>query len=283
MEINLTAIWEKITSPFVAVWTLIRSRMSGRRPSYQNPYYSTTRLPRRLSLTEKRLRIMKLLRLFALLSLVLVVGGVITFSVLFAWVSRDLPQPGKVVRTEGFSTKIFDRNGKLLYDLFSDQRRDPVTIDQIPKTLQQAPVSTEDKDFYNHQGFDPLRLFRIVFNYLFRGGRLVGGSTLTQQLVKNVLLTNERSVTRKFKEFVLALQIERKFTKAQILEMYLNEAPYGGNASGVGAASQMYFGKPVSQLNLDGSAILAGLPQSPPSYSPFAGRTDSSGTPLWKL
>ncbi len=236
----------------------------------------------RLSPAERRLRIMKILRIAAIASVLAVIAGVVAFFVVFAWVSKDLPESGKIIRHDGFSTKLFDRNGKLLYDLYADQRRDPVTIDQIPKYLQQATVSVEDKDFYNHQGVDPLTPFRIAYNFVFRGGRVVGGSTLTQQLVKNVLLTNERSILRKFKELILALQIERKFTKDQILEMYLNEAPYGGNSAGVGAASQMYFGKPVSQLTLAESAVLAGLPQSPTHYSPFAGHKDNTGMPLWK-
>jgi penicillin-binding protein 1C len=210
------------------------------------------------------------------------VAGVTTFIVMVAIISRDLPQPGKVVRRDGFSTKIFDRNGKLLYDLYSDERRDPVTVDQIPENLKKATVAVEDKDFYKHQGFDPLTPLRIAYNFIFRRGRLVGGSTLTQQLVKMTLLTNERSVMRKFRELVLALQIERKFSKDQILEMYLNEAPYGGSASGVGAAAQVYFNKPVKDLDLAQSAILAGLPQSPSRYSPTLGKTDANGKLLWK-
>jgi len=112
---------------------------------------------------------------------------------------------------------------------------------------------------------------------------VVGGSTLTQQLVKNVFLTNEKSLPRKFKEFVLSMQMERTFTKDQILEMYLNENGYGGNSAGVGVASEMYFNKPVSTLSLVESAILAGLPQRPSAYSPYSGQTDDEGQPLWKL
>jgi penicillin-binding protein 1C len=271
MEINLTAIWETVTAPFRAILRLVTRRARSRRS-----------LANRLNPAEKKLRTIRLVRMAAIFSLAAVLLGTLAFFLAFAVVAKDLPKPGEVVRKTGFSTKIFDRNGKLLYDLHADERREPVTIDQIPDTLKKATVSTEDKDFYKHGGFDPLTPFRIVYNYIFRGGRLVGGSTLTQQLVKNALLTNERSITRKFKEFVLSIQIERKFTKDQILEMYFNETPYGGNAAGAGAAAQMYFGKPVSQLNLVESAILAGLPQSPTRYSPFAGRKDTDGTPLWK-
>ncbi len=181
----------------------------------------------------------------------------------------NLPSPDKVVRHEGFSTKILDRNGEVLYDIFSNQRRTPVKLDEVPLYLRQATIAIEDKNFYKHQGFDPTGMVRAVAN-IFLKGRLEGGSTLTQQLVKNVLLTPEKTVFRKIKEFVLATQIERKFTKDQILTMYLNEAPYGGTAWGVEAASETYFGKKVKDLNLVESAILAGFPQKPSSYSPYS-------------
>lgn len=231
---------------------------------------------------NRQLLYAKLLRFFAFGSLAGVVGGVLLFFILFAWFSRNLPKPGEVVRREGFSTKIYDRNDKLLYDLFDDERRTPISIEDVPIELQHAVVAIEDKAFYEHQGFDFLTILRIPYNVLFKQ-RVIGGSTLTQQLVKNALLTNERSVTRKFKELVLSMQIERKFTKDQILEMYLNEAPYGGTAWGVGTAAEVYFNKPVNELTLVESAILAGLPQRPSAYSPYTGKTDDDGEPLWKV
>lgn len=153
-------------------------------------------------------------------------------TVLFAWYAKDLPQPDKIVRKEGFSTQIFDRNGVLLYDVFADQQRTPVKWEEIPEYLKQATIAIEDKKFYQHQGFDPTGWLRAVFNIIFRG-RLQGGSTLTQQLVKNVLLTPKRTIGRKIKEFALAIQIEKKYSKDEILQMYLNEAPYGGTAWGL--------------------------------------------------
>ena len=180
-----------------------------------------------------------------------------------------LPSPDKVVRREGFSTKILDRNGKSLYDIFENERRTPIKIEEVPTYLKQATVAIEDKNFYSHQGFDILGTIRGL-SRVFTRGYAQGGSTLTQQLVKNVLLTSERSVTRKLKEFILAVQIERKYTKDEILQMYLNEAPYGGNARGVETASEIYFGKSAKDLNLLESAILAGLPQSPTRYSPYS-------------
>ena len=212
---------------------------------------------------------------------VLIFGGV-GFFVMFAWYSRELPKPGEVIRREGFSTKLYDRDGTLLYDLYDTQRRTPVTLEDTPTYLEQATVAVEDKDFYRHGGFDLLTVLRIPYNMVFRG-RVVGGSTLTQQLVKNALLTNERTIARKFKELVLSIQIERTFTKDQILEMYLNEAPYGGTAWGVGTAAEIYFDKPIQELSLVESAFLAGLPQRPSAYSPFSGQKDRDGTPLWKI
>lgn len=202
--------------------------------------------------------------------LLIVFGVGLIFTIgLFAWYSKDLPSPTKVVRREGFATKIYDRNGQLLYDLYHDQKREPVTSDQVPETLKRATVAVEDKDFYKHKGFDPLAPLRIIKN-IFYFHKLTGGSTLTQQLVKNVLLTSEVSVTRKIKEFILAVQIEARYSKDEILLMYLNESPYGGTAWGVEAASKLYFGKSVKDLSLAESAILAGLPQRPNAYSPFS-------------
>ncbi len=181
----------------------------------------------------------------------------------------NLPSPDKIVRQEGFSTKILDRNGKTLYDVYSNQNRTPAALNDIPLYLRQATISIEDKNFYKHGGFDPLGMAR-GFLKIFIKGRAEGGSTLTQQLVKNVLLTSDRTLIRKVKEFVLAIQIERKYTKDQILQMYLNEAPYGGTAWGVEAAAETYFGKKVTDLDLIESAIVAGLPQSPSRYSPYS-------------
>src|SRR4030043_1067631 len=209
-----------------------------------------------------------LFRALAFFFLVVVVVGVLGCSVLFAWFARDLPRPDRVVRREGFATQILDRDGKQLWDVFEEEKRIPITIDQVPKTLQQAVIAIEDKDFYKHEGFDPIGIVRGFWG-IFTRGYAQGGSTLTQQLVKNVLLSGERTVARKLKEFILAVQIERRFSKDEILQMYLNEAPFGGTAWGVQAAAETYFNKNVSDLNLVESAILAGLPQRPSAYSPF--------------
>lgn len=183
--------------------------------------------------------------------------------------SLSLPSPDKIVRQTGFSTQILDRNGVVLYDVYANQNRQPVEINDIPLYMRQATISIEDKNFYSHGGFDPVGILR-GFSRIFTTGRAEGGSTLTQQLVKNALLTNDRTIIRKIKEFVLSVEIERKYSKDQILQMYLNEVPYGGTAWGIGAASQTYFGKDVKDLDLVESAILAGMPQSPSTYSPYS-------------
>jgi 1A family penicillin-binding protein len=198
-----------------------------------------------------------------------VIGFFILAIIILPLISFGLPSPDKVVRREGFSTKILDRNGKSLYDIFENERRTPIKIEDMPDYLKKGTVAIEDKNFYTHNGFDILGTIRGLSRIVTRG-YAQGGSTLTQQLVKNVLLTSERSVWRKVKEFILAVQIERKYSKDEILQMYLNEAPYGGNARGVETASEIYFGKSAKDLNLVESAILAGMPQSPSRYSPYS-------------
>jgi 1A family penicillin-binding protein len=300
MEINLTKIWQTIISPFIWLFKQLKSLyqavdrwLNGRAHSRRSQAWravvlqrrsSSSSLPRNshLSSAQQQLKKVKILRLIAIGLFALVLLSVVGFFGAFAYFSRDLPQPGQVVRRDGFSTKIYDRNGKLLYDLFDEERRTPVKLDAVPAAMRNATVAIEDKDFYKHRGFDFLTALRIPYNVIARR-RLVGGSTLTQQLVKNVLLTNERTISRKFKELVLAIQIERTFSKDQILEMYLNEVPYGGTAWGVASAAELYFNKPVQELNLLESAFLAGLPQLPSIYSPFSGKTDKDGQPLWQI
>lgn len=205
------------------------------------------------------------LAFFGFIGLIVIV---LLTGALFVFYAKDLPRPDKIVRREGFATKIYDRNEVLLYDIFADQRRTPVALEEIPEHLRNATIAIEDKNFYKHGGFDPTGIFRAVFNIVVHR-RLQGGSTLTQQLVKNVLLTPQRTLPRKIKEFILAVQIENRYSKDEILRMYLNESPYGGTAWGVQAAAETYFDKPVSELNLVESAMLAGLPQRPSAYSPF--------------
>ncbi len=204
-------------------------------------------------------------------------GGFIGFvvlilftGILFAWYAKDLPRPDKVVRREGLSTVVLDRNGEKLYDIFEEANRIPAKWEEVPQYVKDATIAVEDKDFYKHQGLSTTGIMRGLMACVFLR-RCQGGSTLTQQLVKNVLLSQERTLPRKMKEAVLAIQIERKYSKNDILLMYLNEAPYGGTAVGVKTAAEHYFDKDVKDLSLIQSAILAGLPQSPSYYSPFTG------------
>ncbi|MCL5433038.1 MAG: PBP1A family penicillin-binding protein [Patescibacteria group bacterium] len=197
------------------------------------------------------------------------IGLIVLVVVLFFWYGRDLPTPGKLTAGNfSKSTRIFDRNGVVLYDIFENQNRAYIPLDEIPKNLQEATIAIEDKDFYKNQGFSISGYFRAARDFiLFR--RVTGASTLTQQLVKNTLLTSERTIPRKIKEFMLAIQVDRKYKKEQILELYLNAAPYGGSMVGVEVASENYFGKKAKDLDLVESAILAGMPQLPSYYSPY--------------
>ncbi len=200
------------------------------------------------------------------------IGLILLMAVLFIWYGRDLPAPGKLVEAQvSQSSGIYDRNGELLFSVYQNQNRIYVTLDKIPKFLRQGTIAIEDKSFYENEGFSITGYIRgLIIDPILRQ-RVTGGSTITQQLVKNVLLTSERSLPRKIKELMLAIQVDRKYTKDEILEMYLNDVPYGGTAIGVQAASQIYFNKDVKDLNLSESAFLAGLPQSPSTYSPFSG------------
>lgn len=208
----------------------------------------------------------RIIKFFGALILVMAIIG----GIALLWLSRGLPDPNKLLdRQVAQSTKIYDRKGEtILYEIHGEQKRTLVSLEQIPDHVKQATISIEDKDFYKHGGFSLWAMFRtVVTNVLLR--RHAGGSTLTQQFVKNALLTSEKTYTRKAKELILAYRIEKRFSKDQILQMYLNEIPYGSNAYGVEAASQRYFGKSVNQVNLAEAAILAALPQAPSRYSPY--------------
>lgn len=236
----------------------------------------------RIDEQRKRLKWVKWIRIAALVLVGLVMLGIVMFFVLLGVYAKDLPKAGEVIRQTGYSTRIFDRHGEPLVDLYADQNRSLVKIEDVPQYLRDATVAIEDKDFYRHKGFDPLVFLRAPY-YLIFEGRIVGGSTLTQQFVKKSVLTDERSFDRKFKQIIMSLAIERKYSKQEILEMYLNEVPYGGTAYGVGAAAKLYFNKSVSELSLLESAVLAGLPQRPSAYSPLFGKKDDQGELLWQV
>ncbi|OGI59954.1 hypothetical protein A2814_01465 [Candidatus Nomurabacteria bacterium RIFCSPHIGHO2_01_FULL_38_19] len=173
------------------------------------------------------------------------------------------------------STKIYDRTGEiLLYDLKQDIKRTDITFEAMGANIKNATVAIEDSEFYNHGGIRVTSIIRAILANFFGTGRTQGGSTITQQLVKNTLLTQEKSYTRKIKEWVLAIKIDKSIPKEKILEYYLNEAPYGGSVYGIQEASQTYFNKDAASLTLAQAAYLASIPQSPTLLSPYGKNKD---------
>lgn len=168
------------------------------------------------------------------------------------------------------SSQIYDCKGRLITTVHAEQNRLPVKLADTPKDLQNAFIAAEDIRFYKHHGIDPIGIARaVVSNIRHRDATGQGGSTITQQLARNAFLTQEQTLKRKLLEAVLAVEIENKYTKAEILEMYMNQIYFGQGAYGVQTASHVYFGKDVKDLNLAQCAMLAGLPNSPNYYSPF--------------
>jgi 1A family penicillin-binding protein len=210
-------------------------------------------------------------------SLILVV--LLLFSVglaggatVYAYYALTLPPADELsARSLFMSTKIYDRHGRLLYEVFDPNagRRTVVPIADMPKHLIDATIATEDKTFYNNPGFDPLAIARAARVNLTQGEIVSGASTITQQLVKNIFLSPEQTYTRKIQEAVLAQEITRRYTKDQILEIYLNEIYYGNMAYGIEAAADTYFGKSARELTLAEASLLTGLPQSPSIYDPY--------------
>ena len=196
----------------------------------------------------------------------------------FLYLLRDLPSPTNLQTSESYavSSQIFDRNGTLLYEIIGDEHRIPIHLSDLPEHVTQATIAIEDQNFYTHWGFDLGGIVRALKANI-TGSQVQGGSTITQQLVKNALLSREKTFTRKIKEGVLAMITELIYTKAEILEMYLNYISYGGTAVGIEAAAQTYFDKSAKDLTLAEATLLAGLPQAPTKYSPF-GSTPEKGT-----
>jgi 1A family penicillin-binding protein len=215
-----------------------------------------------------QIRISKL-RLVAYLFIFLFTLGMLAGGLFWQFVLRDLPSPEELTqRNVQASTKIYDRNGVLLYNIYKNENRTPVKLNDIPVNVRAATIAIEDAEFYEHIGFSVRGITRAFIKDI-RNGELYGGSTITQQLVKNALLSPEKTVVRKLKELTLAIEVELTYSKSEILEMYLNEVSYGGTAYGVQEAAQTYFNKDVADLTLAEAALLAGLPKSPTQYSPF--------------
>lgn len=187
----------------------------------------------------------------------------------YVYVFKDLPSAAELTKRQQIvTTKIYDRSGRLLYRIYKDENRTLVPLSQIPQNLIDATIAIEDRDFYNHHGFSIRGIARATVANV-EGKSIQGGSTITQQLVKNTLLTPEKTLKRKIREVLLSIIIDAAYTKDEILEMYFNEIPYGGSTYGAEEAAQRYFGKSAHKLTLAEAAMLAGLPAAPTVYSPF--------------
>lgn len=208
---------------------------------------------------------------FILTGLVLILAGSAVLGLFVISLAKTLPSPDKVIERQIIqSTKIFDRTGEvLLYEIHGEEKRTVVPFEKIPDTVKQATLAAEDANFYSHGGLDFKGIIRALIVDILSGDIRQGGSTITQQLVKNSLLGREQTVTRKAREIMLALMLESKYSKDEILNLYLNQIPYGSNAYGIEAASETYFGKTSSALTLNEAAILAAMPKAPTYYSPY--------------
>ncbi len=203
------------------------------------------------------------IRVMAALVLVIIAG--LMFGYIFA-AYQSLPEVGNNMRP-AVSSQVFDSQGKLITTLHSDQNRLPIVINKVPKNLQNAFIAAEDNRFYDHIGVDPIGILRAVVTNLTNRGIAQGGSTITQQLAKNAFLSQDQTLKRKIQEAILALELERKYSKKEILEMYMNQIYFGRGAYGIQTAAHTYFGKDVGDLTLAECAMIAGLPKSPNYYS----------------
>ncbi len=218
----------------------------------------------------------KKLKIFLIIVGIFMVIGVSGVIGLFTYYAKDLPDPEKVNRRViAESTKIFDRTGEhLLYEIHGEEKRTIIPMEEIPGTVRYATIVLEDQMFYSHHGVDFRGILRAGMKDVLKREASQGGSTITQQFIKNSILTSEKKLSRKIKEVILAIEIEQKFEKDDILRMYLNEIPYGSNAYGIEAAAQTFFGVHAKELTLAQSALLASLPKAPTFYSPHGSHTD---------
>ena len=221
--------------------------------------------PRRRAKKAKKAGPLRRIRLFIALCLVVFAG--LGFGYIFA-AYQSLPAVGNNMRP-AVSSQVFDSHGRLITTLHSDQNRLPIDLNKVPQNLQNAFIAAEDNRFYEHIGIDPIGIFRAIFANLTNRGIAQGGSTITQQLAKNAFLSQEQTLKRKIQEAMLALEIEHKYSKKEILEMYMNQIYFGQGAYGIQTAAKTYFNKDVNELTLTQCAMLAGLPKSPNYYSPF--------------
>ena len=213
----------------------------------------------------------KIFRIAFRFAIVMSVIGFLALAGVFIYFSKDIPDPNKIAdRSVAQSTKIYDRTGEhLLYEIHGEEKRTIIELNQVSQHLINATIATEDKKFYNHYGIDFKGIARAAWKDIMAGEKVQGASTITQQLIKNSILTSERTFTRKIKEVILAIETEQKFSKDEILEMYLNQIPYGSNAYGIEAAARTFFGKSAKDLDIQEAALLAALPKATTFYSPY--------------
>src|SRR3989344_523181 len=196
----------------------------------------------------------------------------LTFIAIFLFfIIKDLPSTEALGSRQIFeSTKIYDRTGEiLLYEIHGEEKRTIIPFEEIPDRVKQATIAIEDENFYEHAAFDIKSIIRAFFVNILQGRVAQGGSTITQQLAKKAFLTDARVWTRKIKELFLAIKLEQRYTKDEILSLYLNQIPYGSNAYGIEAASKTFFDKSAKDLTLAEAALLASLPKAPSYYSPW--------------
>jgi 1A family penicillin-binding protein len=212
--------------------------------------------------------------------ILLFAGGVILSAGVLIWISTlEIPDLSSFEERRVLqSTKIYDRTNEiLLYDLYQDVRRTVIPFENISRHIKNASIAIEDDQFYEHHGIEPMSILRAVITNLTQGDLLggQGGSTITQQVIKNSVLKREKTITRKVKEWILSIKLERVLSKDEILSIYLNESPYGGTIYGVEEACQAFFGKPASELTIAEAAYIASLPQAPTFLSPYGNNKDS--------
>ncbi|MEK7589397.1 MAG: transglycosylase domain-containing protein [Patescibacteria group bacterium] len=207
----------------------------------------------------------------------IVVVACIGILLYLIYLRTTLPDPETIItRQIKESTKVYDRTGEvLLYDIYDSEKRTIISWNEIPQTLRDAVISSEDSKFYEHRGIDFRGIIRAIIRDIQNTEFAEGGSTITQQLVKNALLGGQKKISRKLREIMLSVEIERRFSKDEILWMYLNQIPWGSTAYGAEAASQLYFGKKAADLTLNESAILAAMIQVPSYYSPYGKNVDA--------
>jgi 1A family penicillin-binding protein len=205
-----------------------------------------------------------------------IIFGIIAAAILFFIYTKDLPRPEKFTENEiNQATKIYDRDGKIvLSSVYGEEKRTYLTIDKIPEILQKAIIATEDARFYQHNGIDLRGMLRAVSVDLQSGEAKQGASTITQQLIRSSLLSNEKSIDRKLKEIILSLELDKKYPKNQILEWYINQVPFGVNIYGAQEASLTYFDKSASDLDLAQAAVLAAIIQGPSYYNPYGSHVE---------